>query len=88
MLRSTMPQDPTFLKLFKTVATPLGLHDEFDLECSNVGKLYEFRVVHKIEQRNILTFSVNLMRLAELEKDLKFIRRLKNVLDIVLHLNK
>ena len=83
-----MPTDPTFLKLFKVVAGALGDHAEFDLECSNVGKLYEFRVVHKGEQRTVLSFSVSLLKLASLEKDLRFIRRLKAVLDLVLLLNK
>lgn len=83
-----MPTDPTFIKLFKVVASALGEHEEFDLECSNVGKLYEFRVLHKAEQRIVLSFSVSLLRLASLEKDVRFIRRLKAVLDLVLLLNK
>jgi hypothetical protein len=81
-------QDKTFLKLFKVLSEAIHLYEEFDLECSNVGKLYEFRVMHKAEQRAVLTFSVSLLKLAELEKDVKFIRRLKSVLDLVLVLNK
>ena len=83
-----MPQDKTYLKLFRVLSEALLYHTEFDLECSNVGKLYEFRIMHKAEQRAVLSFSVSLLKLVELEKDVKFIRRLKSVLDPVLVLNK
>ena len=83
-----MPSDKVYLKLFKVLSEALVHHSEFDLECSNVGKLYEFRIMHKAEQRAVLSFSVSLLKLVALEKDVKFIRRMKTVLDLVLELNK